>query len=239
MLGARAYAMEEAEKEPEVGAVTGLAWTATGGELMTIEALRMPGTGKLTVTGQLGDVMRESVDAAYSFVRSRAGHARASPRHPEFRESDLHLHFPAGAIPKDGPSAGIAVTLAMASVLSRPGAARRGPDRRGHAARQGARDRRREGEGAGRVSRRPARSDPAQGQREGPARRPGRGAQDGVHLREHAWTRCCCCRWRQGGRLAAASDAHAGRPALRRATALAPASPRAAAVPPARQPASR
>ena len=66
------------EMEPEIGAVTGLAWTATGGDLMTIEALRMPGTGKLTVTGQLGDVMRESVDEAYSFVRSRAVCPRAS-----------------------------------------------------------------------------------------------------------------------------------------------------------------
>jgi hypothetical protein len=99
------------------GAVTGLAWTATGGELMTIEALRMPGVGKLTVTGQLGDVMRESTEAAYSFVRSRA--ATLSIAESEFRESDMHLHVPAGAVPKDGPSAGIAVTLALASALSR------------------------------------------------------------------------------------------------------------------------
>ncbi|MCC6432906.1 MAG: endopeptidase La, partial [Gemmatimonadaceae bacterium] len=98
-------------------AVTGLAWTNTGGDLLTIEALRMAGSGKLTVTGQLGDVMRESVDAAYSFVRSRA--VPLGIEDSEFRESDLHLHFPAGAIPKDGPSAGIAVTLALASVLSR------------------------------------------------------------------------------------------------------------------------
>lgn len=117
ILGAPRYAMEEAEKEPEVGAVTGLAWTNTGGELMTIEALLMPGTGKLTVTGQLGGVMRESVDAAYSFVRSRADTLGIADT--AFRESDLHLHFPAGAIPKDGPSAGIAVTLALASALSR------------------------------------------------------------------------------------------------------------------------
>jgi len=117
ILGAPRYALEEAEKEPEVGAVTGLAWTSTGGELMTIEALHMPGTGKLTVTGQLGGVMRESVDAAYSFVRSRASALGISEA--AFRESDLHLHFPAGAIPKDGPSAGIAVTLALASALSR------------------------------------------------------------------------------------------------------------------------
>jgi ATP-dependent Lon protease len=117
VLGVPRYAAEEAEKEPEIGAVTGLAWTSTGGELMAIEALLMPGSGKLTVTGQLGDVMRESVDAAYSFVRSRA--ASLGVEEQDFRESDLHIHFPAGAIPKDGPSAGIAVTLAIASVLSR------------------------------------------------------------------------------------------------------------------------
>ncbi len=117
ILGAPRYAMEEAEKEPEIGVVTGLAWTSTGGDLMLIEALRMPGSGRLTVTGQLGDVMRESVDAALSFVRSRATLLEIAES--EFRESDLHIHFPAGAIPKDGPSAGIAVTLAIASVLSR------------------------------------------------------------------------------------------------------------------------
>ncbi|MGQ0539013.1 MAG: endopeptidase La [Gemmatimonadaceae bacterium] len=117
ILGAPRYAMEEAEKEPEIGAVTGLAWTATGGDLMTIEALRMPGSGKLTVTGQLGDVMRESVDAAYSYVRSRGDVLGVSEK--MFGETDLHIHFPAGSVPKDGPSAGIAVTLAIASVLSR------------------------------------------------------------------------------------------------------------------------
>ena len=84
---------------------------------MVIEALRMPGTGRLTVTGQLGDVMRESVDAAHSYVRSRA--AVLGIEDKEFKEADLHIHFPAGAVPKDGPSAGIAVTLAIASVLSR------------------------------------------------------------------------------------------------------------------------
>ncbi len=117
VLGVPRYAVEEAEMEPEVGAVTGLAWTSTGGDIMSIEALRMPGTGRMTVTGQLGDVMRESVDAAYSYVRSRA--ALLGIDEKEFRDSDLHIHFPAGAIPKDGPSAGIAVTLALASVLSR------------------------------------------------------------------------------------------------------------------------
>jgi len=117
VLGAPRYQSEEAEKDPEVGAVTGLAWTSTGGDIMTIEALRMPGTGKLTVTGQLGDVMRESVDAAYSFVRSRSVALGAAEK--EFKETDLHIHFPAGSVPKDGPSAGVAVTLAIASVLSR------------------------------------------------------------------------------------------------------------------------
>ncbi len=116
ILGAPRYAAEEAEKEPEVGAVTGLAWTSTGGDLMTIEAIRMSGSGKMTVTGQLGDVMRESVDAAHSYVRSRAESLGITST--SFKEHDLHIHFPAGSIPKDGPSAGVAVTLAVASVLS-------------------------------------------------------------------------------------------------------------------------
>jgi ATP-dependent Lon protease len=117
ILGNPRYTLEEADQEPEVGVVTGLAWTATGGDLMLIEALRMPGSGRLTVTGQLGSVMRESVDAAFSYVRSRA--EMLGIEESEFKESDLHVHFPAGAIPKDGPSAGAAVTLAIASVLSR------------------------------------------------------------------------------------------------------------------------
>ena len=117
VLGPPRYAVEEAEKEPEVGAVTGLAWTSTGGDLMVIEALRMTGSGRMTVTGQLGDVMRESVDAAHSYVRSRADTLGIDAK--DFKESDIHIHFPAGAIPKDGPSAGIAITLAVASVFSR------------------------------------------------------------------------------------------------------------------------
>lgn len=116
ILGNPRYAVEEAEKVPEVGVVTGLAWTANGGDIMLIEALRMPGTGRLTVTGQLGDVMRESVDAAFSYVRSRA--KQLGIPDTTFRESDLHVHLPAGAIPKDGPSAGITLTLAIASALA-------------------------------------------------------------------------------------------------------------------------
>ena len=116
VLGIPRYAVEEAEMQPEIGVVTGMAWTSTGGDLMVIEALRMPGSGRMTVTGQLGDVMRESVDAAYSYVRSRASQLGIEDR--EFKEIDLHIHLPAGAIPKDGPSAGISLTLAIASVLS-------------------------------------------------------------------------------------------------------------------------
>jgi ATP-dependent Lon protease len=116
VLGIPRYAVEEVDMVPEVGVVTGLAWTATGGDLMVIEALRMPGSGRLTVTGQLGDVMRESVDAAHSYVRSRA--AQIGIPDEAFKEYDVHVHLPAGAIPKDGPSAGISLTLAIASALS-------------------------------------------------------------------------------------------------------------------------
>jgi len=116
VLGLPRYIATAAESAPEVGVVTGLAWTAAGGELMFIEALRMPGSGRLIITGLLGDVMRESVNAAYSYVRSRSD-ALDIPEEA-FRDSDVHVHFPVGAIPKDGPSAGIAVTLAIASTLS-------------------------------------------------------------------------------------------------------------------------
>jgi len=116
VLGYPRYTATPAENAPEVGVVTGLAWTASGGELMFIEALKMSGTGRLIITGLLGDVMRESVNAAFSYVRSRAdelGIAKES-----FQDFDVHVHFPVGATPKDGPSAGAAVTLAIASSLS-------------------------------------------------------------------------------------------------------------------------
>lgn len=116
ILGAPRYPTTEAESAPEVGIVTGLAWTASGGELMFIEALKMPGTGRLIITGMLGDVMRESVNAAYSYVRSRAEMLGIADE--VFPEHDLHIHFPVGATPKDGPSAGAAVTLAIASCLA-------------------------------------------------------------------------------------------------------------------------
>ncbi|CAN5736797.1 endopeptidase La [soil metagenome] len=116
VLGAPRYMSTSAENAPEVGVATGLAWTAAGGELMFIEALRMPGSGRLIITGLLGDVMRESVSAAYSYVRSRA--AELGIAADAFERYDVHVHFPVGAIPKDGPSAGGAVTLAIASALS-------------------------------------------------------------------------------------------------------------------------
>jgi ATP-dependent Lon protease len=116
VLGLPRYTATAAESAPEIGVVTGLAWTAAGGELMFIEALRMPGSGRLIITGLLGDVMRESVNAAYSYVRSRSDALGIDD--VNFRDFDIHVHFPVGAIPKDGPSAGIAVTLAIASSLS-------------------------------------------------------------------------------------------------------------------------
>ncbi|HET7276428.1 MAG TPA: S16 family serine protease, partial [Longimicrobiaceae bacterium] len=116
VLGIPRYSSTTAENAPEVGVVTGLAWTASGGELMFIEALKMPGTGRLIITGLLGEVMRESVSAAYSYVRSRA--AVLGIPNSAFGDHDLHIHFPVGATPKDGPSAGAAVTLAIASSLS-------------------------------------------------------------------------------------------------------------------------
>ncbi|MFL5386266.1 MAG: endopeptidase La [Longimicrobiaceae bacterium] len=116
VLGYPRYTATPAESAPEVGVVTGLAWTSSGGELMFIEALKISGTGRLIITGLLGEVMRESVNAAFSYVRSRAdelGIARET-----FQDFDVHVHFPVGATPKDGPSAGAAVTLAIASSLS-------------------------------------------------------------------------------------------------------------------------
>ncbi|HEV7571444.1 MAG TPA: endopeptidase La [Thermoanaerobaculia bacterium] len=114
-LGLPSYEHEFAERNPEVGVTTGLAWTQFGGEIMFIEATRMAGSGRTTVTGQLGDVMRESVTAAYSYVRSKAKDLDIDDK--KFTENDIHIHFPAGAIPKDGPSAGVAIATCIASVM--------------------------------------------------------------------------------------------------------------------------
>ncbi len=116
LLGPPRYQQEFAGRSPEVGVATGLAWTGEGGAILFIEASRMDGSGKVEVTGHLGEVMMESVRTAYSFVRA---HARDLEIDSEiFRESDVHIHFPAGAIPKDGPSAGIAAATCLASLLS-------------------------------------------------------------------------------------------------------------------------
>jgi ATP-dependent Lon protease len=114
-LGLPSYEHEFAERHPEIGVTTGLAWTQFGGEIMFIEATRMTGTGRTTVTGQLGEVMRESVQAAYSYVRSKAAELEIEDR--VFSEFDIHIHFPAGAIAKDGPSAGVAIATCIASVM--------------------------------------------------------------------------------------------------------------------------
>jgi ATP-dependent Lon protease len=115
-LGVPKYRYGQAELEDQVGAVTGLAWTEVGGELLTIEAVMMPGKGKMTVTGNLKDVMRESISAAASYVRSRAVDFGVEP--PLFDRRDVHVHVPEGATPKDGPSAGIAMATAMVSVMT-------------------------------------------------------------------------------------------------------------------------
>jgi ATP-dependent Lon protease len=115
-LGVPKFRYGQAELEDQVGAVTGLAWTEVGGELLTIEAVMMPGKGKMTVTGNLKDVMRESISAAASYVRSRAVDFGIEP--PLFDRRDVHVHVPEGATPKDGPSAGIAMATAMVSVMT-------------------------------------------------------------------------------------------------------------------------
>ncbi|MBV8938895.1 MAG: endopeptidase La [Alphaproteobacteria bacterium] len=114
--GVRKYSFGEAEKEDLVGMVTGLAWTEAGGDLLTVEAVSMPGKGKVSITGKLGDVMKESVEAAVSYVRSRSAAFGIIP--PIFQTRDIHVHVPEGATPKDGPSAGIAITTAIVSMLT-------------------------------------------------------------------------------------------------------------------------
>lgn len=115
-LGPRVYTQETPEKADEVGVATGLAWTAAGGEILMVEALKMPGSGRVVTTGQLGEVMRESVQAAHSLVRARAEALEIDPE--AFSNYDIHIHFPCAGVPKDGPSAGITIGLVIASVLS-------------------------------------------------------------------------------------------------------------------------
>src|SRR6185503_5895384 len=114
--GVRKFRYGVADREDQVGVVTGLAWTEVGGDLLTIEAVQMPGRGRMTVTGNLRDVMKESISAAQSLVRSRS--VALGIRPPVFDVTDIHVHVPEGATPKDGPSAGVAMTTAIASLLT-------------------------------------------------------------------------------------------------------------------------
>ncbi|MGZ9810390.1 endopeptidase La [Pseudoroseicyclus sp. H15] len=115
-LGVPRHRFGLAEKEDQIGVVTGLAWTSVGGDLLQIEALRLPGKGRMKTTGKLGDVMKESIDAASSYVRSIAPSIGVKP--PKFDKLDIHVHVPDGATPKDGPSAGLAMVTSIVSVLT-------------------------------------------------------------------------------------------------------------------------
>ncbi|MBM3515833.1 MAG: endopeptidase La, partial [Alphaproteobacteria bacterium] len=114
--GVRKFRFGEAEREDMVGVTTGLAWTEVGGELLSIEAITMPGKGAITLTGQLGDVMKESIQAARSYVKSRA--LAFGIRSKRLEKNDIHLHVPEGATPKDGPSAGVAMCTSIVSVMT-------------------------------------------------------------------------------------------------------------------------
>jgi ATP-dependent Lon protease len=116
-LGPARYRISKAEKEDKVGVVTGLAWTDMGGELLATEVTVMPGKGKLTITGKIGDVMQESAQAALSYVRSRAGELGLEKDF--YQKVDIHIHIPEGAIPKDGPSAGVTMVTALVSALAK------------------------------------------------------------------------------------------------------------------------
>src|SRR4029077_16105957 len=115
-LGVPKFRYGEAELEDQVGVVTGLAWTEVGGEILTVEGVMMPGKGKMSVTGNLRDVMKESIQAANAYVRSRA-HALGIPS-ALFEKKDIHVHVPEGATPKDGPSAGVAMVTAIISIMT-------------------------------------------------------------------------------------------------------------------------
>ena len=115
-LGVRRFRYGVGEEEDQIGAVTGLAWTEVGGELLTIEAVTVPGKGQIKTTGKLGEVMQESIQAAMSFIKARAPAYGVKPS--IFARKDIHVHLPEGAVPKDGPSAGVGMVTAMISTLT-------------------------------------------------------------------------------------------------------------------------
>jgi ATP-dependent Lon protease len=117
LLGRRRFFAEQRRRTKDPGVATGLAWTPTGGDVLFIEATSMPGSGSLTITGQLGDVMKESAQAALSYVRGHWRELAPALAEDWFAKHDLHIHVPAGAVPKDGPSAGVAMTVALASLI--------------------------------------------------------------------------------------------------------------------------
>ncbi len=161
ILGAPRFENELAQRTAMPGVATGLAWTPVGGDILFIEATQVPGSGKLILTGQLGDVMKESAQAALTLAKMYIGES--------LDKTDLHVHVPAGATPKDGPSAGVAMFLALASLLAgKPVRADVAMTGEISLARPGAADRRREGKGARRTARGHQDRDAAEAQPEGP-----------------------------------------------------------------------
>ncbi len=176
LLGRPRVFAETKRRTADAGVATGLAVTSVGGDILFVEATAMPGSGHLTVTGQLGDVMKESAQAAVSYVRAHS--AELGLPDDYFAKRDMHIHVPAGAIPKDGPSAGVTMATAVASLVTgTAGERRRGHDRRGHADRPGAAHRRPQREDAGRPARRHHHGHHAGPQRSRPRRRARRAAQ--------------------------------------------------------------
>ncbi|MEG0109440.1 MAG: S16 family serine protease, partial [Lachnospiraceae bacterium] len=116
-LGKKVFSYDKIDKDDKIGVVTGMAWTAYGGDTLPVEAMVMDGTGKLQLTGQLGDVMQESAKAAFTYVRANA--TKYGIDNEFYKNKDVHIHVPEGAVPKDGPSAGVTMVTALVSALAK------------------------------------------------------------------------------------------------------------------------